>query len=94
MKHYYVNYHRDFANMYTIGACEANSEADKMAAQSDEWDRITRKEAEEYCRRERRRRREDQNFSGYASAEIGELVYDYGEYGDPAYGDEKYLHAE
>lgn len=65
MKHYFVKY-GDFANTYALRFSEDVKDAPG-------WERLTRKEAEALARRERQRRKEDPNFSGYADAEITPL---------------------
>lgn len=63
MKHYYIK-RGDFANCYALRYAE---DGDTIPAG---FDRITRKDAEQLARREKQRRKDDPNFSGYADAEI------------------------
>lgn len=63
-KAYYVNYYRDFSNTYHL--CWAP----QGTALPDGWERITRREAENLCRREREARRYNSGFSGDADAHI------------------------
>jgi len=69
MKHYLVNYWKDFGNTYTLAWTEAGS-AEEQAAIENGWERITRKEAIRLCVEERERRRTDEAFSGYASEKV------------------------
>lgn len=69
MKHYLVNYWKDFGNTYTLAWVEAGSSEEKNAIE-DGWERITRKEAIRLCVEERERRRTDEAFSGYASDKV------------------------
>ena len=67
MKKYYVDYWRDFANTYNVYYTDETMDGFEVP---DEWERITRKEAERLVRRERWRREYDTSSSGYASAWI------------------------
>lgn len=64
MRKYYVHYYRDFANTYNLYYADADHEV------PESWVRITRKTAEELARRERRARKNDPGFSGYADTAI------------------------
>ena len=67
MKKYYIK-HGEFANIYELRyTIDADEEAEAISAG---YERITRKEAEEYARQERARRKYDPAFSGYADADI------------------------
>lgn len=61
---YYVNFYRDFSNTYRLYYAPAGVPVPK------EWKHITRKRAIHLCIRERRARREDPAFSGYADIYI------------------------
>lgn len=67
MKRYYVNY-GEFRNQYALRYI---SNPEQTAP--DGWEQITRKEAEALARAERRRRKENPAFSGYADTEITEM---------------------
>ena len=68
---YYVQYdRRGFANCYDLWYCPSGEVV------PDGWERITRREAVRLCAAERRRRKADPAFSGYAPefifpAEVG-----------------------
>lgn len=74
MRKYYVHYYQDFANTYNLYYAESGFPV------PDTWRQITRKEAEKLARAERRRRIEDEAFSGRACAEI--FPADYPDDGD------------
>lgn len=63
-KQYFVHYYRDFGNCYSLYYAECPED---FAALPENAERITRREAEQLCRRENERRKYDQAFSGYAS---------------------------
>lgn len=73
MKKYYINYYRDFGNTYDLMYVE--NEADEKALPANA-ERITRKQAEQYCRDELRAQATDPAFSGYASSSIIPASYD------------------
>ncbi len=79
MKKYYIHYTLDFGNTYELLYCEC--EAD-YAALPDDAKRITRREAEQYCRAENKRRRDDPMFSGFATNQILPAAGDYDPCGD------------
>ena len=54
------------------------------AARSENAERITRREAEQLCRRENERRKYEQSFSGYASNVITPAAGDYHEWDMPS----------
>lgn len=63
-KAYYVEYYRDFGNTYNLywAPCDITVPAS--------FERITRKKAEDLCKRERQARRDNPDFSGYADTYI------------------------
>ncbi len=63
MKKYYVKYY-GFSNVYDL-AYTTNNEQEKQA-ETEGYERITRKQAEKLISREKERRQYDQSFSGYA----------------------------
>lgn len=66
MKKYYI-VHGNFANAYSLFW----TDNEEMMGQLPEGaEQITREEAIQKCKEERQRRKEDTNFSGYASAYI------------------------
>ena len=73
MKKYYINYYRDFGNTYNLMYVE--NEADEKAL-PDSAERITRKQAERYCRDELYAQATDPAFSGYASTSILPASFD------------------
>ena len=73
MKRTYWVKRGNFANEYTV--CYADTPEQKLFAEVDNFEQINREEAFILVRRERRRRRENPSFSGYASAVI--LPVDY-----------------
>lgn len=73
-KQYFVSYYRDFANTYTLLYAECPED---FAALPENAERITRREAEQLCRRENERRKYDQSSSGYASTIIVPAAGDY-----------------
>jgi hypothetical protein len=62
MKKYYIGT-TDWNNAYSLGWSE-------RIIKSDKWTRITKAKAITYAREERRRRKNDENFSGYADTHI------------------------
>jgi hypothetical protein len=70
MKNYFVKY-GEFANVYTVASADKTNKEVIDLLLAEGYERITRKEAEALCRRERERRQWESN-GGYASAEIGE----------------------
>lgn len=71
MKNYFVK-NGEFANVYTVASVDKTNKEVINLLIAEGYERVTRKEAETLCRRERERRQWDRNFSGYANAEIGE----------------------
>ena len=67
MKRYFVHYWKDFSNTYEVLWADSPEAEAALPAGAE---RITRREAEELCRRERERRKYDAAFSGYATASI------------------------
>ena len=67
MRHYYIKHGRA-ANYYDLVYTEDATEA--AAAGAAGYERITRREAIDYCRAERDRRAYDPAFGGYADAYI------------------------
>ena len=63
MKKFYVHY-GDFANTYRLAWAETPEQVEE--AEKRGYERITRKEAENLCAEENRRRKENPSFSGYA----------------------------
>ena len=63
MKKYFVKYY-GFSNVYDL-VYTTNKEQEKQAEKED-YERITRKQAEKLISREKERRQYDQAFSGYA----------------------------
>lgn len=63
-KAYYVEYYRDFGNTYNLywAPCDITVPAS--------FERITRKKAENLCKRERQARRDNPDFSGCADTYI------------------------
>lgn len=74
MRKYWIKYTRNFGNTYNLCWTDGND------LHENEWERITRKEAETKAREERNRRKYDRSFSGFASACICKHGYDV--YGD------------
>lgn len=64
MKRFYVHY-GDFANSYRLAWAETPEQVEK--AEKRGYKRITRKEAKRLCAEENFRKKENPNFSGYAS---------------------------
>lgn len=71
MKSYWIRHGR-FANEYSLVYCDSSILEEQAAA--DGYERITRREAEQYASSERRRRKENPSFSGYAT----QYIYPYG----------------
>ena len=67
MKKYYINFYRDFGNTYSLMYTETDADAKALP---DGAERITRKQAERYCRDELSAQIADPAFSGYASSSI------------------------
>lgn len=74
MRKYFVQYSADFANTYNV--CYTDNTKDEEKAIEIGMERITRKDAERLCMRESARRKDDPNFSGYASTVITPFGYD------------------
>lgn len=64
MKKYFVKYPRNFANEYDLVYTTTADQAARAAAQG--YERITRADALKMCSAEKRRRRENPDFAGYA----------------------------
>lgn len=79
-KQYFVHYYRDFGNCYSLYYAECPED---FAALPENAERITRREAEQLCRRENERRKYDQAFSGYASNVITPAAGDCCEFDTP-----------
>lgn len=79
-KQYFVSYYRDFGNTYTLLYAECPED---FAALPENAERITRREAEQLCRRENERRKYDQAFGGYASNVITPAAGDCCEWDTP-----------
>lgn len=73
MKKYYVVYTDNFANTYNLYWTDS-AEMEKMLP--DGAEQISRKEAIALAAREKRARKENPNFSGYASDTIYPADYD------------------
>lgn len=70
---YYVHYYMDFGNTYNLACVSDADDAAALqvwAARGQDWQRITRQECRRLLSAERRRRREDEAFSGRASAHL------------------------
>lgn len=63
-KAYYIQYFRDFSNCYALYWAEQG------VAVPQDWERITRREAESLCRKERSARHFTPAFASYADAYI------------------------
>lgn len=63
---YYVHYYNDFCNSYNL----YHAPADFVPPAEWEWQRVTRKRAEELARLEKWRRKSDPAFSHYAGTYI------------------------
>lgn len=74
---YWIHYYKDFSNTYNLCYTETSDEEKRMEDKG--WERITRKEAVNKCVAERRRRKEDAMFSGFADAVILPFRYDVNE---------------
>lgn len=72
MKKFYV-WFGDFSNIYDLVWAETPEQAEE--AENNGYERITRKEAENLCAQENRRRKENPSFSGYASNVIYPVEY-------------------
>lgn len=80
---YYVRYYSDFSNTYALLAVTDEVDQSMLTAANDahkrfgrpRWERITRKECRRLRNAERRRRKEDPSFSGYADAEVMKAKY-------------------
>ena len=80
MKKYYVHY-GNFANTYTLYWAETQEQIEE--AEKRGYEQITRKEAEQLCAAENRRRIEEPSLSGYASNIIRPVdYYSHFEYSD------------
>lgn len=66
-KQYYVHYPRGAANEYRLYYAETPEDFDLLPEGAE---RITRRAAEALCARERRARKENPEFAGYADAYI------------------------
>ncbi len=73
MRKYFVKY-GDFANTYSV--CYTENDAEEAQAIEQGMEHITRKEAEQLCRNESARCKDNPGFSGYASEEIIPFGYD------------------
>lgn len=73
MRKYFVKY-GEFRNTYAV--CYVENESEEAQAIEQEMERITRKEAEMLCARERERRKENPAFAGYAPDIILPFGYD------------------
>lgn len=79
---YYVRY-SNFANIYGLLAVTDEMDQAMLTAVNDdrrrfgapEWKRITRKECRRLRNAERRRRKENSSFSGYADADVMKAKY-------------------
>ena len=79
---YYVRY-GSFSNTYALLAVTDEVDQSMLAAANDtnrqfgapEWKRITRKECRRLRNAERRRRKENSSFSGYADADVMKAKY-------------------
>lgn len=79
---YYVRY-GSFSNVYGLLAVTDEVDQSMLTAANDEyrqsgapeWERITRKECRRLRNAERRRRKEDSSFSGYADVEVLKAKY-------------------
>lgn len=79
---YYVRY-GSFSNVYGLLAVTDEIDQSWLTAANDEhrqsgapeWERITRKECRRLRNAERRRRKEDSSFSGYADVEVLKAKY-------------------
>lgn len=67
MKTYFIRC-GDFANIYDLAWADNREDVSWLV--SNNFERCTRREAENYARRERYCRKHDQAFSGYASTSI------------------------
>lgn len=72
MKKFYV-WFGDFSNIYDLVWAETPEQVEE--AENNGYERITRKEAENLCAEENRRRKENPSFSGYASNVIYPVEY-------------------
>ena len=70
---YWIKYYRDFSNTYYLCYTETGKEEEQAEAKG--WRHITRKEAIDKCIEERNRRKEDQEFSGFADVVILPFSY-------------------
>lgn len=77
MKQFFVSYYRDFGNTYSLFYAECPED---FAALPENAQKITRKEAEQLCREENERRRDDPDFSGRADNMIYPAAGDWDEY--------------
>ena len=77
MKKYYIKYPRNFGNEYDLRYVDGLD--DELRALEQGYKRITKKEALEKCRAERRARKNDPAFSGYGSAIIVHFDFEGGE---------------
>lgn len=79
---YYVRY-GSFSNVYALLAVTDEIDQSMLTAANDahrqfgapEWERITRKECRRLRNTERRRRKEDPSFSGYADTDVMKAKY-------------------
>ena len=77
MKKYYVEYWNNFGNTYNL--YWAGTPEQIAIAESNGFERISRKCAEKLCADENYRAKNDYNFSGYASNVILPVDYDFEE---------------
>ena len=73
MKYYYIKYPRNFANEYSLFSVNHGSTEEKYLIEHN-FERLTRKEAERLCAREKERRTYDPTFSGHAPITIEEFT--------------------
>lgn len=73
MKKYFVKYY-GYSNVYDLVYTQ-NEEQEKQAEKAN-YERISRKQAEKLCAREKDRREYDQAFSGYAPIKIVPIDFD------------------
>ena len=77
MKHYYINYYRNFSNTFTICWVEAGSKEEKEIERDPSWERITRKEAIRKCANERDSEKiRNYSFGSTVIAPYGYIPYD------------------
>lgn len=73
-KQYFVSYYLDFGNTYSLYYAECPEDFAALPANAE---RISRRRAFELCARERRARKEDPAFSGFADSRIAPAAGDY-----------------